>query len=131
MTNEHYTKTVEQFRQSAEFFSGLEAKAAEAKGELAIPPDRDTTGHFMTAAYATSILYALGRGELQELAGQEIVHPATVVGGSLTSATTAVNRYFLHENARFKGDYFEQLARICQSAANVVEMTEGNFLPQL
>lgn len=131
MTNDTYKIAVEQLRRSAEFFSGLEAKAVEAKGELAFPPDRDTTEHFLMAAYATSILYALGREELQELAGQEIVHPATVEGGSLTSATTAVNHYFLLGKARFQGDYFEQLARTCQSAANVVELTEGNFLPQL
>lgn len=73
-----------------------------------------------TAHKATLMLMALGTKKLKELEEQRLIHTSTIAGGSLESAVFALKIYNLGQRT-FDKDYIEQLARSCDSAAEVIK----------
>ncbi len=115
------------FQEAQEYFGRLEETVALPG--LGHPAAFGADRHFAVAAHAVAVLYSLGVDQLRELVRQDIVHPSTILGGSLGTAMRAVNDYQLEKRWPFHKDEYEQLDRVCYSAKRFLDLVEGNYTP--
>ena len=86
-----------------------------------IPFPSESASYFSAVNFALATLYQLGETRLAGFAGSEIIHYATLSGGSLNSAMSCAIKYMTGESRAFNIDEYEQLGRTCSSAKRVYE----------
>jgi hypothetical protein len=110
---------LQRFEKAAWAFYELERQGTRSGGDVPVPRNFDE--HFLTAAIAISKLYSYGVDKLKEFESQDLVHRSTITGSSLECALHTMEKYFVDGERYFNVDYYEQLARSCQSAKSLYE----------
>ena len=76
--------------------------------------------HMMVAGAACGLLTCHGKERLSKLAEEELIHSSMIAGGTLASARLVYERYCQGVTS-FTRDNYEQLGRVCSSAANLIK----------
>ncbi len=116
---------VERLEQAWEIFSTEYTRVGEITRydrNKSVPASSETLSQMSTLGIAIAVVRYFSPSQIEEFVEQNIAHPSTLRGGSLSSAVFAYKGY-LAEPTQLKldNDDLEQLYRTCRTAKNIVE----------